>query len=101
MKTNHPSLQNWSTTYGVDVRYRAPECLPPLRLQGNVYNHPEFEDGERVLTSPIHETKGRLVTTQSGEKYYLSRPDQRWLRWLKSQGKAYDPKQPIKRVERA
>lgn len=94
-------LQNWSTSYGMDARYLAPECRPPIRLQGRVYGHPDFEEGDTVVTSRIDKIDGRLITTSSGSTYRLGRPSQKWVHWLKKEGRTYDPKNPIKDMRRS
>ena len=51
-------LKNWSVTSDVDERYVAPEMMH-YQLQGNVYGHPRFNDGDPVTTSRIIEINDR------------------------------------------
>lgn len=91
-------INNWSTTRGGGSPYDAPE-LSELRLQGVVIGHPRGCDGRNVLTSPIVDIDGRVITTRSGTVYSLGRPDQKWLHWLRKSGRIYDPTSPIKVIE--
>ena len=43
-------LENWS--FGTDAPYQVPE-VTRYRLQGEVYNHPDFDDGDRITTSRL------------------------------------------------
>ena len=45
-------LKNWSVTGGFSQNFTAPE-LRKYYLQGNVYGHPDFKDGDPVITSRI------------------------------------------------
>ena len=70
-------LKNWSVFSDGD-NFTAPE-LWTKRLQGNVYGHPRFKDGDPVNTSGIIEIidKGthKEVKTQSGSVYELYKVD--------------------------
>jgi hypothetical protein len=88
-------LQDWA----VRPRYKDPFMAPehnPNCLEGLVEGHPRKEDGKRVLTTPIVESEGRIVTTRSGTKYRLGRVSRKYRRWLTKEGLAYNPRQPIK-----
>lgn len=92
-------IDNWCTR-PVDTNPYTPPERAGCRLSGIVYDHPKHP-GERFHcdTSPvasIDPTDPRLVTTASGRVYRLGRPDQKWLAWLKREGKPYNPKQPIR-----
>jgi hypothetical protein len=67
-------LENWSVTCRWDQPYIAPELK--TCLQGLVYGHPEFPDGETVTTSIIKEVtvEGHIVT-KSGSTYELGEVD--------------------------
>lgn len=71
-------LKNWSVTSDVDARFIAPEMIH-YHLQGNVYGHPRFNDGDPVTTSRIIEIndKGdyKEAITRSGSVYELYRED--------------------------
>lgn len=51
-----PVLEKWSFTAvaprGTDPDYCPPECRRPC-LQGNVHGHPNFPDGQFIITSPL------------------------------------------------
>ena len=71
-------LKNYSVTSDVDGRFIAPELMH-YHLQGNVYGHPRFDDGDPVTTSRIIEIndKGdyKEAITRSGSVYELHRED--------------------------
>ena len=70
-------------------------------MTGTVCGHPTKADGHQVVTSPIRTSKGRLVTTQSGNVYELvGDPDPEYLAYLQSIGYPYDSVNPVK-VRRA
>jgi hypothetical protein len=56
-----PKIDNWSITNN--------------RLVGNVYNHPNFDDGEHIITSPIThiDTAIGIARTKSMD-YFLGTP---------------------------
>jgi hypothetical protein len=60
---------------GSNDPYRAPE-LQQFSLRGDVYNHPNFFDGESARTSYIVGRRGQCVVTYSGSKYILGHPDE-------------------------
>lgn len=70
-------LKNWSI-FLEDNKYLAPE-LRSYRLQGNVYGHPKFNDGDPIYTSKIVKItdKGthKEVITQSDSVYELYKED--------------------------
>lgn len=62
-------LENWSVGMRLSNSYQAPEQGIPA-LQGNVYNHPRFEDGTFITTSrPV--SLDEHVITRSGSIYTL------------------------------
>ena len=71
-------LKNYSVTSDVDGRFIAPELMH-YHLQGNVYGHPRFDDGDPVTTSRIIEIndKGdyKVAITRSGSVYELHKED--------------------------
>lgn len=71
-------LKNWSVTGGFNQDFTAPE-LKKYYLQGNVYGHPNFKDGNPIITSRIMEIndKGNCkeVITKSGSVYELYKED--------------------------
>ena len=71
-------LKNWSITSDVNPNFVAPEMMH-FHLQGNVYGHPRFNDGDPVTTSRIIEIndKGdyKECITRSGSVYELHKED--------------------------
>ena len=63
-------LENWSCTYGYVSPYTAPEQLQQ-RLAGEVYDHPNFPDGDEIVTSSIIAICDGRVMTRSGSMYDL------------------------------
>jgi len=70
------TLKNWSITSTAESSYSAPE-LYKLRIQGEVYNHPEFKDGTFIITSSIVfvDAEAKTITTASGSVYHLNKKD--------------------------
>lgn len=71
-------LKNWSVFASNDNGFRPPEMLR-FHLQGNVYGHPRFNDGDPVNTSRIVGLKDygdhKEAETKSGTVYCLFRED--------------------------
>lgn len=67
-------LKNWSVFASNDNGFMPPELIS-LHLQGNVYGHPRFNDGDPVNTSRIVDLKNcgdhKEVITRSGSVYCL------------------------------
>ena len=79
MSQTHPTVNNWSIVdEGIFIRnpYAAPEVRNSI-LQGNVTNHPKFEDNSHILTSVVVEInlKEKFVKTSKGSTYILGDPD--------------------------
>ena len=75
-----PVLDNWSTIFASNDPFLAPE-LNQMALQGNVYNHPRFDDGEFVTTSPIVDVdKNNNIITESGSIYQLYQADEKYAK---------------------
>lgn len=87
-------IEDWSVVVSRDDMYLPPEQCG--RINGAAYNHPEFSDGSRVVTSLIMEASGREVKTASGSVYRLGEPKAEYLDYLAKNGFRYDPEQPIK-----
>lgn len=71
-------LKNWSVTGGFNQDFTSPE-FRKYYLKGNVYGHPEFKDGNPVITSRIIEINDKdsykEVITRSGSVYELYKED--------------------------
>ena len=84
-------LENWSMKYSRADPYQPPE-MAKFCLAGTVFGHPNqlrHHDGKEIATSEIVEIdKGsRTITTYSGTKYVLGKPDPAYLQWLNEEGR--------------
>lgn len=79
-------IRKWSITSGFT------SATP--HLYGNVYGHPNFEDGEVVVSSVVMsiDLERRIIKTYSGRTYHLEDPDPAWLQWLEDNGYEEDIK---------
>ncbi len=91
-------IENWSVESGADSPYVPPEHAG-IRLVGQCFGHGEHDDGKRIGTSTVVASEGRFVTTFSGSRYELGKPDPKWLAWMEEEGIEYDPEQPIKLIQ--
>jgi len=89
-----PELHNWFTKRSV---WKAPEDNP-IRVAGEVWNHPGFPNGHKIQTSSptSFDPQSRLLTTISGSVYRLEKPDPEWIKWMREQGIEFDPENPIR-----
>jgi hypothetical protein len=80
-------LEKWSVITDDSNPFLAPE-LRKMRLQGEVYDRSDFEDGTFVHTSSIQrlDIKNNLAETRNTE-YQLGEPSEDYLKWLESNGK--------------
>ena len=83
-------LDNWSTTIhpNLDNPYIPPECIE-ISLQGNVYGHPRFGPGHKVVTSPIVSIEGRVIGTKN-TTYLLGKIDPEYRKYLKKERPDWD-----------
>lgn len=67
-------LKNWSVFSKPKYGYIPPE-LQPKYLHGDVYGHPEFEDGRGINTSPIDAILDcgdhKEIVTRTGSRYLV------------------------------
>lgn len=70
-------LENWAIT-PMD-NYSPPEA--GMRLQGNVYGSPNFNDGDKIATSRVVaiNKEERSMTTVHDSIYYLGKMDPEYL----------------------
>ena len=89
-------LESWSTDNGGP--YIAPENQW-LCLRGNVYNHPEYNDGRHIHTSAIKSVDGNKITTETGSVYILGEPEKEFVEYCKTRGGHVPTKEvPIKEI---
>ncbi|HHZ96823.1 MAG TPA: hypothetical protein EYN67_15020 [Flavobacteriales bacterium] len=77
MKT--ATLKNWSVVKSPSTPYDAPECIG-TRLQGEVYNHPAFEDGVFITSTELTSMQEGVGTT-CNTMYKLGFPAQDYAAW--------------------
>lgn len=83
-------IEKWSTTtYPGSTPLDAPETT--ISIQGEVYGHPRFMNGQHIITSPIRiiETTGlfgTVVRTSSGSEYRIGKPDPAFVKQCKEKG---------------
>lgn len=77
-------LENWHFGITELDPYTPPECAGSV-LGGEVYGHPNFNDGDKVTTSRLVEfdPKGKVAITASGSVYELGAPKKEWVSWLR------------------
>ncbi|MHC4297965.1 MAG: hypothetical protein ACYS7Y_11730 [Planctomycetota bacterium] len=78
-------IENWSVFGANADPYQAPETQR-VYLQGEVYGHPRFTDGEFVYTSHVVSVDGPVVTTKSGSVYTLGEPKPDYVEWCRETG---------------
>jgi hypothetical protein len=88
-------IDQWSVIKKGADPYMAPEQLS-IQIEGISYGHPRFEDGIRVLTSPVVKVAGRVVKTRNTE-YLLGDVDPEYMDWyrLNCPNREFDPENPI------
>ncbi len=89
-------IENWSTGREENP-FLAPE-VPALHLRGQVYGHPDKEDGTWVKTSRIQSIDGKMIETLN-TTYELGDPDPLFIEWMKTEGIEFDPDNPIRVVK--
>jgi hypothetical protein len=71
------TLKNWFTTMRTSNSYAPPETAQ-FCFGGNVYGHPDYEDGEFVIVPPkgaAQLIKGETIFAgKTGEQYVLGNP---------------------------
>jgi len=93
---NVPILKRWSIGWIREDPYMAPE-MNRTCVYGNIYGSERFNDGELIKTNAIVESKGRIITTESGSQYRLyGRPFKAYVNWMKENGIEYDGKNPVR-----
>jgi hypothetical protein len=69
----NPIIKNWSVNQVNNNKYSAPE-ITNLCVTGNIFNHPKFDNYTLISTSAVKDTEGKIITTKSGNKYYIDGP---------------------------
>ncbi len=92
------TLREWAVHLANPDPFCAPE-VGGVRLSGRAWNHPSYDDGDSIETSPVVlvRLRGREVITNSGRVYRLDGPPcADYLAFLAKIGRAHDPDEPIK-----
>lgn len=76
---NKVKIENWSIVGKLGDNYQSPENKT-VHLYGNVYGHPNHDDGNVVLTTAIMHADGREVITFN-TKYFLGKIDEKYKKW--------------------
>ena len=71
-------LENWRVV-GIGDPYTAPEAMS-RSLQGEVYGHPDFTDGETVTSSTLTFLKDGIAKTKNTQ-YELGFPEGDYAAW--------------------
>ena len=66
------TIKNWRVVAGPSTPYTAPECIG-RHLQGEVYDHPRFTDGDRVTSSELQSMEDG-VAVPCNTTYHLGYP---------------------------
>lgn len=56
------------------------------RIYGNVYGHPNFEDGEFVQTGYVLQHNGSKIVTAVGEEFILQNKETVYMKYLEARG---------------
>lgn len=82
-----PRLEEWSLFRDDSNPFLAPE-LRSVRLQGKVYGHEMFDDGDGVSTSTVQklDLKNNIAETKN-TVYELGEPSEGYIKWLNENGK--------------
>lgn len=69
--TNYVQLENWH--YIIDLC--GGKCNDTWRLNGQVFNHPNFKNGDKVFVSTpkVLDEENMTLTTKSGRVYKIGR----------------------------
>jgi hypothetical protein len=83
-------LENWSLIMDDSNPYQAPE-LRKIRLQGEVFDREDFNDGDFIHTSSVQELDlvNNIARTRN-TVYELGKPTEQYLKWLNDNGKSLE-----------
>lgn len=87
-------IEDWHVRAATNDPYKSPE-QNGMAISGKVYGHPQFEPGERVVTSRIVKTEGRHVVTESGTTFFLGEIDPAYREHLREVKPDWDPENPV------
>jgi len=73
-------IEDWEIVWKGSL-YSAPECFVPV-IRGNVFDNPNFCDGDLIYTSQLVDFSAEKVLTVSGSVYELGMISQRFKDYL-------------------
>ena len=82
-----PRLENWSVVDRPEDRanvFLAPECRQ-VAIHGEVYGHPNYPDGDLIITSPIVSVDSNKIECTS-RTYVLGKPSAEFVEWCRQHG---------------
>jgi hypothetical protein len=86
-------LENW-LVIGKGETYTPPE-MKTMCLAGKVFGHPDFEDGEKVITSRVMHAEGKKVLTYN-TAYILGKVSKEYHDWyVKEYEKPFNEDSPF------
>ena len=88
------TLVNWGCS-AIGIRYEN-NNVSAVGLCGTVFGHPKLDDGRKIETSAIVSAHGMCITTANTTYLLKGPPDPGYLEYLKIEGFAFDPDNPIK-----
>ena len=86
MNNLFPTLENWKPTIIISDYSKSTESSSTY-LTGQVYNHPNFVDGQWIITSNVNSfnLEKKFFATQY-RTYGLGTPNQKWKQQLIDEG---------------
>lgn len=91
-------IENWEVVGKIASTYSSPESAT-MHIKGEIYGHPKYGEGEKVVTSKIVETDGKLIKTFY-HNYELGHPHERYSQWyLEKHGKEININAPFPLVK--
>lgn len=89
MKT-HYLLTDWAVINFKDSKEK--------RISGKIYNHPSYNNGEEITTSPIIKTSGKVIYTKNSFYSLEGPPRKEYLSWLKENNIFFNQDEPVQIV---
>ena len=96
-----PTFKKWNilNSFDQNPKYLPPEMLNNFIINGPIFNHLKYKDNTIISTSLITKVEGRIITTQSGTRYYLDGEPCTFLKDLLIKENIYDENNPLKFID--